>query len=138
MTTCALIAAYNEASRIAEVVQGVRPYVGHVIVVDDGSTDDTARVAAAAGAEVLQHQTNQGKGAAIRSGLAVIVARPFSHVLLLDGDMQHAPGDTPRLLAAAQRGDGPGGDEHHEKRDAEHERGDGRDRDQRPHRGRLT
>jgi glycosyltransferase involved in cell wall biosynthesis len=106
MTTCALIAAYNEASRICEVVQGVRPYVQHVIVIDDGSTDDTGDVAERAGAEVVRHRTNQGKGVAIRSGLATIAVSQFSHVLFLDGDMQHAPGDAPRLLAAAERGEG--------------------------------
>ncbi len=106
MTTCALIAAYNEASRIAEVIHGVRAHVEHVIVVDDGSTDGTGAVAAAAGAEVVTHPVNQGKGAAIRRGLAAIAGRPFSHVLLLDGDMQHAPGDAPGLIAAARRGDG--------------------------------
>jgi glycosyltransferase involved in cell wall biosynthesis len=106
MTTCALIAAFDEAPRIAPVVTGIRPHVAHVLVVDDGSTDGTAEVAAAAGAEVLRHRSNRGKGAAIRTGLAAILARPFSHVLFLDGDLQHAPGDAPRLIDAARRGAG--------------------------------
>ena len=65
----------------------------------------TARdtLAAAAGAEVIRHPANRGKGAAIRSGLAAIQSRDFSHVLLLDGDMQHAPDDAPRLVEAARR-----------------------------------
>jgi glycosyltransferase involved in cell wall biosynthesis len=106
MTTCALIAAYNEASRISDVVSGVRPHVSHVLVVDDGSTDGTGVLASDAGAEVVRHPSNRGKGAAIRSGLSAIEARPFSHVLFLDGDMQHAPDDAPRLIDAARLGKG--------------------------------
>jgi glycosyltransferase involved in cell wall biosynthesis len=102
VTVCALIAAFNEAATIAAVVSGVAPHVDHVVVVDDGSTDGTASLAAAAGAEVVRHPTNQGKGAAIRSGLQVVLARPFSHVLLLDGDGQHDPQEAPRLIAAAE------------------------------------
>ncbi len=103
MTICALIPAYNEARRISDVVHGIRPHVAHVLVVDDGSTDATGDLAAAAGAEVMRLPANRGKGAAIRSGLASIQARSFSHVLLLDGDMQHAPDDAPLLVEAARR-----------------------------------
>jgi glycosyltransferase involved in cell wall biosynthesis len=106
MTTCALIAAFDEAPRIAQVVSGIRPHVEHVLVVDDGSTDRTADVAISAGAEVLRHTENRGKGAAIRTGLSVIAGRSYSHVLFLDGDLQHAPEDAPRLIDAARRGIG--------------------------------
>jgi glycosyltransferase involved in cell wall biosynthesis len=106
MTTCALIAAFDEAPRIARVVTGIRPHVDHVLVVDDGSTDGTADAALHAGAEVLRHPANRGKGAAIRTGLSAILSRPFSHVLLLDGDLQHAPDDAPRLIEAARHGAG--------------------------------
>ena len=106
MTVCALIAAFDEAPTIAEVVRGVRPYVDHVLVVDDGSRDGTGEAARAAGAEVVGHATNRGKGAAVRTGLAVILERPFTHVLLLDGDRQHDPADAPALLAAACAGAG--------------------------------
>ena len=99
---CALIAAYNEAEAIGAVVAGVRAHVAQVIVVDDGSADDTAARAGAAGAEVVRHPANRGKGAAVRTGLAVVLERPFTHVLLLDGDGQHDPGDAPALLAVAQ------------------------------------
>jgi glycosyltransferase involved in cell wall biosynthesis len=106
MNVCALIAAYDEAATIAEVVQGIRPHVDQVVVVDDGSGDRTAALAASAGAEVIRHPANLGKGAAIRTGLAAILPRPVTHVLLLDGDLQHAPADAPVLLDAARRGAG--------------------------------
>jgi glycosyltransferase involved in cell wall biosynthesis len=104
MTVVALIAAFDEAATIHAVVAGVQPHVDHVVVVDDGSADETAPQAAAAGAEVVRHPANRGKGAAIRSGLDVVLQRPYTHVLLLDGDGQHDPADAPALIAAARAG----------------------------------
>ena len=97
----AVIAAFNEGPHIREVVLGTRPHVDAVIVVDDGSTDDTAAAAEAAGAEVVRHPGNRGKGVAVRSGLDAVRGRGFSHVLLMDGDLQHRPSDVPRLVEAA-------------------------------------
>jgi glycosyltransferase involved in cell wall biosynthesis len=102
MRVAALVPAYDEGDRIAAVVTGVRPHVDAVIVVDDGSRDETAARAAAAGADVLRHGANRGKGHAVRTGLAHVLARPFTHVLLMDGDLQHRPDDVPKLLAAAR------------------------------------
>jgi glycosyltransferase involved in cell wall biosynthesis len=102
MTVCALIPAFNEAATIAEVVTGVRPHVQAVVVVDDGSADETASRAEAAGARVIRHAENRGKGHAVRSGLAQILALDFSHVLLMDGDGQHRPDDVPKMLEAAR------------------------------------
>ena len=99
----AIIPAYNEASAIAAVVEGVRDLVAEIIVVDDGSTDDTAARARAAGAHVIEQPHNLGKGAAVRAGLARVLAGGFTHVLLLDGDMQHLPGEAARLIEAAAR-----------------------------------
>ena len=105
LRVAAVIAAFNEGPHIREVVLGTRPHVEAVIVVDDGSTDDTAAAAEAAGAEVVRHGGNRGKGVAVRSGLAAVRGRGFSHVLLMDGDLQHRPADVPRLLEAAAVGD---------------------------------
>lgn len=98
----ALVPAYNESSTIAGVVAGVRPHVDLVLVVDDGSIDGTAALAEAAGATVVRHAANRGKGHAVRSGLASILSDDFTHVLLMDGDMQHLPDEAPRLLDAAR------------------------------------
>ncbi|MFN8058752.1 MAG: glycosyltransferase family 2 protein [Vicinamibacterales bacterium] len=104
MTVTALIPAFNEASTIGAVVGGVLPLVSDVVVVDDGSTDMTGRAAAEAGARVLTQPSNLGKGLAVRRGLDDVLARPtVTHVLLLDGDMQHRPADVPALLAEAAR-----------------------------------
>jgi glycosyltransferase involved in cell wall biosynthesis len=107
MNVCALIPAFNEAATIAEVVTGVRPHVQAVVVVDDGSADDTAARAQAAGARVVRQPENRGKGHAVRSGLAQILAQPqsCSHILLMDGDGQHRPEDVPKLLEAARATD---------------------------------
>ena len=103
LRTAALIPAFNEARTIAGVVAGLRGAVQHVLVVDDGSSDGTGGIAAQAGAEVLAHPGNQGKGQAIRTGLAALASRDFTHVLLLDGDMQHLPSEAPLLIDAAAR-----------------------------------
>jgi glycosyltransferase involved in cell wall biosynthesis len=102
MNAAALIPAYNEASTIADVVRGVQRFVSQVLVVDDGSVDGTADEARAAGARVLAHATNLGKGHAVRTGLADLLSGDITHVILLDGDMQHLPHETPRLLDAAR------------------------------------
>ena len=103
MRAVALIPAFNEARSIAAVVDGVRGVVDRVIVVDDGSRDGTAARARAAGAEVVAHAANRGKGTAVRSGLARVFEEAFTHVLMLDADMQHLPQEAGRLLDAARR-----------------------------------
>jgi glycosyltransferase involved in cell wall biosynthesis len=105
MRTAALIPAFNEARSIRDVIDGIRPFVDHVLVVDDGSTDGTEAAARKSGAEVLGHPANRGKGHAVRAGIAALLPRDFTHVLLMDGDMQHLPAEAARLIeAAAQTG----------------------------------
>jgi glycosyltransferase involved in cell wall biosynthesis len=101
----ALIPAYNCADRIGRVVTGIRRHVADVVVVDDGSADSTAAEAREAGARVVVHAKNRGKGPAIRSGLAAVLGQPYSHVLMLDGDGQHDPEDAPGFLAASGEAD---------------------------------
>jgi glycosyltransferase involved in cell wall biosynthesis len=103
---CAVIAAFNEEAHVAAVVADAHRQVGEVVVVDDGSTDATAAVARAAGATVLAHERNRGKGCAVRTGIDYALERPFSHVLLIDGDLQHDPAEIPKLIARAEDGIG--------------------------------
>lgn len=98
----ALIPGFNAGATIAEVVRGVRAQLPTVFVVDDGSTDDTAERAAAAGAEVVRHATNRGKGAALRVGFQHLRDRGFAWALMLDGDGQHAAEDIPAFFQRAE------------------------------------
>ncbi len=99
----AVIPAYNEAPRIAAVVRGLIGLGLPVLVVDDGSRDHTARVAAGAGATVLRRD-NGGKGTAIITGCRWAVAGGWRRVLLIDGDGQHDPREAPTLIAAGRAG----------------------------------
>jgi glycosyltransferase involved in cell wall biosynthesis len=101
----ALIPAFNCSGRIGQVVAGVRRVLPDVLVVDDGSTDDTVEEARGAGARAVVHGANRGKAAALRTGLAVLLGEDHTHVLMLDGDGQHDPADIPGFVAAADDAD---------------------------------
>jgi len=100
----ALLPAYREAMAIADVVRRTIPHVDLVLVVDDGSPDNTADLAREAGAEVIIHTVNQGKGAAMKTGMKTLTERGFDYILLLDGDGQHAPEEIPRFTSPARDG----------------------------------
>ena len=97
-----VIPVLDEAATIGDVVAGARRHA-EVIVVDDGSRDDSASLAGAAGAAVVRHSRRAGKGAALASGIAAARERGADVVVTLDGDGQHAPHDVPRLLDASRR-----------------------------------
>jgi len=98
----ALVPALDCADTVGDVVRGARSHVGCVLVVDDGSTDSTANEARAAGAEVLSHGQNLGKGAALAAGLRYLEERGFSHAISLDADGQHLADEIPKLVAASR------------------------------------
>ena len=104
MKIAALIPAYREEARIADVVRRARQQLETVLVVDDGSPDATAAQAREAGAEVIVHVQNGGKGAALKTGFAALLERGFDYVLILDGDGQHLPEEIPLFLAAVENG----------------------------------
>lgn len=101
----AAIPAYNEGDTIGAVVQEVQRYVDEVIVVDDGSTDDTVAVAERAGATVVEHDTNQGYGAAMQTLFSEAHDRNANVLVTLDGDGQHDPDDVPRLIDTVRDSD---------------------------------
>jgi glycosyltransferase involved in cell wall biosynthesis len=103
--TIAIIAAYNEDRFIGSVVLKTRRYVDHVLVVDDGSSDDTARTAEDAGAIVIRHERNQGKAQAINTGLQRARDMDAALVVLLDADGQHNPNEIPALIAPIVSGE---------------------------------
>jgi glycosyltransferase involved in cell wall biosynthesis len=95
----ALIPGYNEGPRIGAVVRAALEHLP-VIVVDDGSSDDTAVQAREAGATVVVQRPNQGKGVALRTGFARALSAGYDAVLTLDADGQHDPAEIPRFLEA--------------------------------------
>lgn len=98
-----VIPALNEALRIRDVVEGALAECARVVVVDDGSDDGTADRIADLPVIVLRHTRRMGKGASLRDGFAHALRMGARAIISMDGDGQHAPGDIPRLLAAANR-----------------------------------
>jgi glycosyltransferase involved in cell wall biosynthesis len=96
-----VVPVFNEADTIGEVVRGAIRHAP-VLVVDDGSRDESAEIARQAGAEVRRHPRRLGKGAAIRTGIEAARARGASIVVTLDGDGQHRPADLGRVLDTAR------------------------------------
>jgi glycosyltransferase involved in cell wall biosynthesis len=97
MRLLALIPAYNESAAIAQVVTETQRHLP-VLVVDDGSNNNTASLAEAAGATVLVQNPNRGKGAALRRGFVYALENGFAGVISLDGDGQHDPAEIPAFV----------------------------------------
>jgi glycosyltransferase involved in cell wall biosynthesis len=101
MKVSVVIPAYNEAWAIGKTIKEIQEQLpdAEILVVDDGSTDETAKVAREAGAYIWSHPYNIGNGAAVKTGIRVASGEK---IVLMDGDGQHDPADIPRLLEAAQ------------------------------------
>ncbi|HJX69924.1 MAG TPA: glycosyltransferase family 2 protein, partial [Dehalococcoidia bacterium] len=104
-TVIAAIPCFNEERFIGSIVLKTKKYVDRVIVIDDGSTDDTAQVASDAGATVYRHSRNLGYGAAIRTAYREARNLGVDVMLTLDGDGQHEPADIPQLLSPILNGE---------------------------------
>lgn len=99
----AIIPALNAERTLANVVKATLAQTPDVLVIDDGSTDRTSDVARDAGAKVLRHDVNRGKGAALKTGFAYALERNSEAVLTLDADGQHLPGEIPKFIAEWER-----------------------------------
>ena len=100
---CVVIPAYREEKRIGEVVRKALAHVKDVVVIDDGSRDRTAEEAERAGATVVRHPGNRGKGASLNTGFEYARKNGFDLVITMDADGQHDAADIPRLLEAYVR-----------------------------------
>ena len=104
-SVAALIPAFNEEKHIGDVVRRTRAKLDHVLVVDDGSADATGAEARTAGAEVITHSENRGKGESIKTGLRHWSERGSTWIIILDADAQHRPEEIDSFLAAASTKD---------------------------------
>ncbi len=105
MRTLVVIPSKNLEATVGDVVRAVLALdLGlEVLVVDDGSTDDTSRVAREAGAQVVKHAENLGKGAALKTGFEYAIERGHEAVITMDGDGQHDPQAIPEFLETLEK-----------------------------------
>ncbi|NIR49900.1 glycosyltransferase family 2 protein [candidate division KSB1 bacterium] len=101
-----LVPAFNEAKKIAEVVSGIKKTKPEleVVVIDDGSSDDTATIAEKAGATVLTHAVNLGYGAALQTGYKYALLNDYECTIQIDGDGQHDPRFIDKLISSINNG----------------------------------
>ena len=99
---CVVIPALNAAQTIGRLVRASKAHGLDVVVVDDGSRDRTAAAASEAGALVISHLRNQGKGCALRTGFEYAVRAQYDGIVTMDGDGQHDPTDIPHLIHAGE------------------------------------
>ncbi len=100
----AVVPAYNEEESIGKLVRELGSYVDSIIVVDDGSVDETYDMAVEAGAIVLQHPKNMGKGAALKTGISKALELDADVIVAIDGDAQYNPAEIPKLITKLNEG----------------------------------
>lgn len=96
--TIAVVPCFNEEATIGSVVLRAKRHVDEVLVIDDGSIDDTVSVARDAGASVISHKKNGGKGSGIKTGFKYALSNNFEYIVTIDGDGQHNPDEIPTVL----------------------------------------
>lgn len=98
MYVCLLLPAYNEAKTIDRIIREASEFVHDILVIDDGSIDQTTQIAEKAGGKVITHRTNLGKGMALRTGFDYISQKDYDLIATMDSDGQHQPSDLPRFI----------------------------------------
>jgi glycosyltransferase involved in cell wall biosynthesis len=102
MRSCVIIPTYNESKAIAGLIAQIKKLDLEVIVIDDGSGDDTVNLAQINGAQVLRNEVNLGKGASLIKGYDFALAQGFDAVISIDGDGQHCPQDLMAFIQKAE------------------------------------
>lgn len=102
MRTCVIIPTYNESKAIAELIKQIKDLNLEVIIIDDGSSDETVKIAQVSGSKVLRNQANIGKGAALIKGYNFAVGQGFDAIISMDGDGQHSSEDIKTFIQKAQ------------------------------------
>jgi glycosyltransferase involved in cell wall biosynthesis len=98
MKKVAIIPVYNGEEQIKSLIRRTRKYVDDLVVVDDGSTDKTAKIAEKEKAIVIRHEKNRGKGASLQTGIDYILGRDYELVIMMDADGQHRPEEIPKFI----------------------------------------
>ena len=98
MNTCVIIPTYNEEKTISDIILKIKRQGLEVLIIDDGSTDNTAKIAKANSCLVISNSTNQGKGAALIKGFNYVKEKEFEAVITMDGDGQHLPEDIANFM----------------------------------------
>lgn len=101
LRVCVLIPSYNESKTISLLVKALKSKGLDIVVVDDGSVDQTQEIAKQSGAYVLRNEKNRGKGASLKEGFRYVLGKDYDAVITMDGDGQHSPEDIPGFLNAA-------------------------------------
>jgi len=104
MRLCVVIPAYNAEDTVGDVVTGSKKYLQDVIVIDDGSIDNTAVAAEAAGAVVIRQSENLGKGDALKIGFRYAIEKNYDAVITIDADGQHYPDEMPKFIDKYKEG----------------------------------
>lgn len=103
MKTCAIIPAFNEANSISDIIKEIRGFDIDVIVIDDGSCDETSAIASGEKAHVIRHEKRLGKGLSLKDGFSYAAGKDYDLIVTMDADGQHEPSAIPEFIKKARQ-----------------------------------